>query len=73
MATAALKLSRPAKPLRLRTLKAAMAMKGIDLKTLARIARVSYPTASQVLNGHWISPVNLSKLERAVASFPMPK
>ena len=62
-----------AKPLQLRKLKAQMALKELDLETVARRAKVVYCTASEVLNGRRIDPLRLSKLSAVIEKAPMPE
>ena len=64
--------SKPAKPLRLRQAKAMMELKELSLIEVAKRAGVSYTTAAQILNGHWISALNLSRLLKVIEDAQMP-
>lgn len=61
------------KPLNLRKLRAEMEMKELDLKTVARRARVPYTTTSEILNNRRNDPLRLSRISAAISSFPMPE
>jgi hypothetical protein len=56
----------------LREIKAAMAMKHLDLADVARRAGVNYGVASCVLSGRIVRPQHVAKLRAAVASSPTP-
>jgi hypothetical protein len=62
-----------AKPLRLRRLKADMALKELSTRAIARGTRIPYATVSQLLNGHRIDPQRLSKISSYIDRAPMPK
>ncbi len=60
-------------PLKLRRLQAEMKLKNLDLKTVAKRARVHYVAASKILNGRSVDPLRLSKLSTVINSAPMPE
>jgi hypothetical protein len=43
-----------------------MVLKGLTLLEIAKKARVDYPRASEILNGHRIDPPRLAKLRKAI-------
>lgn len=49
-----------------------MKLKALDLRTVARRARVRYVAASQLLNGRMIDPYRLRKLSDVIHNAPMP-
>lgn len=62
-----------AKPTPHYDLKADIARRGLTLRQVAIKARVPYTRASEILNGHRIDPVRLTKLIAAIRSFRLPQ
>jgi len=59
-------------PLPLRELKAKMILKDLSLKSVAKRAKVHYPTASLILSGRLRDTKRLSALRRVIEAAPMP-
>lgn len=62
-----------AKPYPLRKAKADMALKELDLGTVAKLAKVPYVTASEILNGYRNDPKRLTRLLEVIAKAPTPE
>jgi hypothetical protein len=60
-------------PLNLRKLKAAMALKHLDLRWVASRAKVPYTSASEILTGRRVCPPALHRLSTVIESARMPE
>jgi transcriptional regulator with XRE-family HTH domain len=60
------------RPLKLRQLQAAMKLKALTLKKVAREARINVSVACQILNGKRHDPLKFEKLSEIIEQAPMP-
>jgi predicted transcriptional regulator len=54
-----------------RQLKADMILRGLSLRDVSKISKVPYSTCSQILNGHWVHPEYLRRIQKAISSAPV--
>ncbi len=57
----------------LRKLKARAIMKDLSIRQISKLAGVPYSTVSQILNGNWIHPEYLERIEKVINQAPNPR